>query len=95
MLVAGRDLAACRAVCRIDDTITYPVTGAERPLWVTAAAADEGDPVAMTTYGPVSHDGWSFDAGQPVFLGTYGQLIKTANGNPVGVASSATVVVLV
>ncbi|MCW3039359.1 MAG: hypothetical protein JWM31_1264 [Solirubrobacterales bacterium] len=90
MPVAGRDLQAGRLVTVIDGVLTYPVSGDERPMWVTVSPAKEGGPVAMTTYGTCSHDDWSFDPGAPVFMGTTGKLIKTPNDSPVGVAVSET-----
>lgn len=51
-------------------------------IGVTANAAVGGDPVELLTTGLVSHSGWAFSIGLPVFAGTAGAITQTP---PVGV----------
>lgn len=53
---------------------------------VTVGAAAGGAPVELATSGLVTHAGWSFVVGEPVFAGTAGQITQTP---PVGVWQKA------
>lgn len=55
-------------------------------IGVTVGAAIGGDPVELATSGLVTHAGWSFVVGEPVFAGTAGQITQTP---PVGVWQKA------
>lgn len=55
-------------------------------IGVTAGAAAGGAPVELATSGLVTHAGWSFVVGEPVFAGTAGQITQTP---PVGVWQKA------
>lgn len=55
-------------------------------IGVTVGAAAGGAPVELATTGLVTHAGWSFTVGEPVFAGTAGQITQTP---PVGVWQKA------
>ena len=55
-------------------------------IGVTVGAAAGGAPVELATTGLVTHAGWGFTTGAPVFAGTAGQITQTP---PVGVWQKA------
>lgn len=50
---------------------------------ITLQAAIAGDPVEVVSQGLVEHLGWTFTAGQSVFLGSAGALTQTLPGDAV------------
>lgn len=65
-----------------------------RPMWMTLAAANSGDPVSVLYTGPTTEPSWSWSPG-PVYLGVNGALTQVAPSPPsflvcVGYATSGT-----
>lgn len=57
-------------------------THADSLIGVSTGAAAQGDTVYVKNFGLVQHQGWSLTPGEPVFLGTGGQITQTAPTTP-------------
>lgn len=96
--IAGENLSGHRAVCVKSDGKVYYADSSDIAtkgvLGVTQNAVSANENVTVMTYGQLSNvGGWSFTAGNPVFVTSNGQISSTVSGTAyvcaVGLAISA------
>ena len=96
--VAGENLSGHRAVCVKSDGKVYYADASDIAtkgvLGVTQNAVSANENVTVMTYGQLSNvGGWTFTAGNPVFVTSNGQISSTVSGTAyvcaVGLAISA------
>lgn len=96
--VAGENLSGHRAVCVKSDGKVYYADSSDIAtkgvLGVTQNAVSANENVNVMTYGQLSNvGGWTFTAGNPVFVTSNGQISSTVSGTAyvcaVGLAISA------
>lgn len=83
--VAGENLSGHRAVCVKSDGKVYYADSSDIAtkgvLGVTQNAVSANENVTVMTYGQLSNvGGWSFTAGNPVFVASNGQISSTVSG---------------
>ena len=83
--VAGENLSGHRAVCVKSDGKVYYADSSDIAtkgvLGVTQNAVSANENVTVMTYGQLSNvGGWSFTAGNPVFVTSNGQISSTVSG---------------
>lgn len=84
-LIAGENLSGHRAVCVKSDGKVYYADSSDIAtkgvLGVTQNAVSANENVTVMTYGQLSNvGGWSFTAGNPVFVASNGQISSTVSG---------------